>query len=186
MPGTHGCQANRSFSLSEDLEALGQLFFLQPKQLNLCLEHQPIRHREVDRVTLNRTVLPQKSRPPPPPLNLAQVTRGYWCINITKQLALLNTSVFSTQYLHYVIKLIFKPFLAKVIQLTAVEPFLTASCAYSTWKRWPSGEKTVIARSYEPPDMPQIEQGLKIKFFYTNFAKISPPREKVKWVCKRT
>lgn len=31
--------------------------------------------------------------------------------------------------------------------LTAVEPFLTASCAYSTWKRWPSGEKTVMARS---------------------------------------
>lgn len=31
--------------------------------------------------------------------------------------------------------------------LTAVEPFFTASCAYSTWKRCPSGEKTVIARS---------------------------------------
>lgn len=25
---------------------------------------------------------------------------------------------------------------------------LTASMAYSTWKRWPSGEKTVMARSY--------------------------------------
>lgn len=31
--------------------------------------------------------------------------------------------------------------------LTAVDPFFTASCAYSTWKRWPSGEKTVMARS---------------------------------------
>lgn len=30
---------------------------------------------------------------------------------------------------------------------TAVVPLLTASRAYSTWKRWPSGEKTVIARS---------------------------------------
>lgn len=32
--------------------------------------------------------------------------------------------------------------------LTAVDPFFTASWAYSTWKRCPSGEKTVIARSY--------------------------------------
>ena len=32
---------------------------------------------------------------------------------------------------------------------TAVVPLRTASSAYSTWKRWPSGEKTVIARSYE-------------------------------------
>ena len=30
---------------------------------------------------------------------------------------------------------------------TAVVPLRTASIAYSTWKRWPSGEKTVIARS---------------------------------------
>ena len=27
-------------------------------------------------------------------------------------------------------------------------PLLTASMAYSTWKRWPLGEKTVIAVSY--------------------------------------
>lgn len=33
--------------------------------------------------------------------------------------------------------------------LTAQVPFLTASSAYSTWKRCPSGEKTVRARSYE-------------------------------------
>lgn len=33
-------------------------------------------------------------------------------------------------------------------EITAVDPFLTASWAYSTWKRWPSGEKTVIALSY--------------------------------------
>ena len=38
-------------------------------------------------------------------------------------------------------------------KLTAVEPFFTASWAYSTWKRCPSGEKMVIALSYEPPDM---------------------------------
>jgi len=31
---------------------------------------------------------------------------------------------------------------------TAALPLRTASRAYSTWKRWPSGEKTVIARSY--------------------------------------
>jgi hypothetical protein len=31
---------------------------------------------------------------------------------------------------------------------TAHSPFLTASMAYSTWKRWPLGEKTVIAVSY--------------------------------------
>lgn len=30
---------------------------------------------------------------------------------------------------------------------TAVEPFFTASCAYSTWKRCPSGENIVIALS---------------------------------------
>jgi hypothetical protein len=30
---------------------------------------------------------------------------------------------------------------------TAALPLRTASRAYSTWKRWPSGEKTVIARS---------------------------------------
>ena len=36
---------------------------------------------------------------------------------------------------------------------TAVDPFLTASWAYSTWKRCPSGENTVIALSYDPPDM---------------------------------
>ena len=30
---------------------------------------------------------------------------------------------------------------------TTAEPLLTASMAYSTWKRWPSGEKTVIALS---------------------------------------
>lgn len=35
-------------------------------------------------------------------------------------------------------------------QLTAQVPFLTASEAYSTWNRWPSGEKTVNARSYDP------------------------------------
>ena len=29
-----------------------------------------------------------------------------------------------------------------------MDPFFTASWAYSTWKRCPSGEKTVIARSY--------------------------------------
>lgn len=38
--------------------------------------------------------------------------------------------------------------LGQIIQRTAVEPFLTASWAYSTWSRWPSGEKTVIALSY--------------------------------------
>ena len=32
--------------------------------------------------------------------------------------------------------------------ITAVDPFFTASCAYSTWNRCPSGENTVIARSY--------------------------------------
>lgn len=37
---------------------------------------------------------------------------------------------------------------SKSRSLTAVDPFFTASCAYSTWKRCPSGEKTVIARSY--------------------------------------
>ena len=31
--------------------------------------------------------------------------------------------------------------------LTAVVPLRTASSAYSTWNRWPSGENTVIARS---------------------------------------
>lgn len=31
---------------------------------------------------------------------------------------------------------------------TAVEPFFTASWAYSTWNKCPSGENTVIARSY--------------------------------------
>lgn len=31
---------------------------------------------------------------------------------------------------------------------TAVDPFRTASCAYSTCNKWPSGENTVIARSY--------------------------------------
>ena len=31
---------------------------------------------------------------------------------------------------------------------TAALPFRTASRAYSTWKRWPSGENTVIALSY--------------------------------------
>lgn len=31
---------------------------------------------------------------------------------------------------------------------TAQSPFLTASIAYSTWKRWPLGEKTVMAVSY--------------------------------------
>lgn len=31
---------------------------------------------------------------------------------------------------------------------TAQSPFLTASMAYSTWKRWPFGEKTVMAVSY--------------------------------------
>lgn len=31
---------------------------------------------------------------------------------------------------------------------TAHKPFFTASMAYSTWKRWPLGEKTVIAVSY--------------------------------------
>ena len=30
---------------------------------------------------------------------------------------------------------------------TAVVPLRTASIAYSTWNRWPSGLKTVIARS---------------------------------------
>jgi len=30
---------------------------------------------------------------------------------------------------------------------TAVAPFFTASWAYSTWNKWPSGEKTVIALS---------------------------------------
>lgn len=39
------------------------------------------------------------------------------------------------------------PARAQSSPLTAVEPFFTASCAYSTWKRWPSGEKTVMARS---------------------------------------
>ena len=32
---------------------------------------------------------------------------------------------------------------------TAVDPLLTASVAYSTWKRWPSGLKMVIAPSYD-------------------------------------
>lgn len=40
-----------------------------------------------------------------------------------------------------------RPHPARGSPLTAVEPFFTASCAYSTWKRWPSGEKTVMARS---------------------------------------
>ena len=31
---------------------------------------------------------------------------------------------------------------------TAALPLRTASRAYSTWNRWPSGENTVIARSY--------------------------------------
>ena len=31
---------------------------------------------------------------------------------------------------------------------TAHKPFLTASMAYSTWKRCPLGEKTVMAVSY--------------------------------------
>lgn len=31
---------------------------------------------------------------------------------------------------------------------TAAFPLRTASSAYSTWNRWPSGENTVIARSY--------------------------------------
>ena len=30
---------------------------------------------------------------------------------------------------------------------TAVVPLRTASMAYSTWNKWPSGEKTVMARS---------------------------------------
>lgn len=36
----------------------------------------------------------------------------------------------------------------KSCSLTTVDPFFTASWAYSTWSRCPSGEKTVIARSY--------------------------------------
>jgi hypothetical protein len=35
-----------------------------------------------------------------------------------------------------------------VTRPTAQRPFLTASMAYSTWKRCPLGEKTVIAVSY--------------------------------------
>jgi hypothetical protein len=35
-----------------------------------------------------------------------------------------------------------------VMSPTAQRPFLTASMAYSTWKRWPLGEKTVMAVSY--------------------------------------
>ena len=35
--------------------------------------------------------------------------------------------------------------------LTAVVPLCTASRAYSTWNRWPSGLNTVIARSYLQP-----------------------------------
>ena len=35
-----------------------------------------------------------------------------------------------------------------VTRPTAQRPFLTASMAYSTWKRWPLGENTVIAVSY--------------------------------------
>lgn len=38
---------------------------------------------------------------------------------------------------------------------TAVEPFFTASCAYSTWNRCPSGENTVIALSYLAAIAPQ-------------------------------
>lgn len=40
-----------------------------------------------------------------------------------------------------------EPRAAVLPSLTAVEPFFTASWAYSTWKRCPSGEKTVMARS---------------------------------------
>jgi hypothetical protein len=35
-----------------------------------------------------------------------------------------------------------------VTRPTAQSPFLTASMAYYTWKRWPLGEKTVMAVSY--------------------------------------
>jgi hypothetical protein len=37
-----------------------------------------------------------------------------------------------------------------VVRPTAQSPFLTASMAYSTWKRCPLGEKTVMAVSYIP------------------------------------
>ena len=46
-----------------------------------------------------------------------------------------------------------------ILRPTAVDPFFTASCAYSTWKRCPSGEKTVSALSYFP---------LMIAFFAQN------------------
>lgn len=48
---------------------------------------------------------------------------------------------------------------SKSCSLTAVDPFFTASWAYSTWKRCPSGEKTVIARSYRD----SIAQGWAIR-----------------------
>lgn len=38
--------------------------------------------------------------------------------------------------------------LDKIYNHTAEEPFLTASCAYSTCSKCPSGENTVIALSY--------------------------------------
>lgn len=44
---------------------------------------------------------------------------------------------------------------------TAVVPLRTASRAYSTWKRWPSGLKTVIARSY----LELISSELKLQVF---------------------
>jgi len=46
--------------------------------------------------------------------------------------------------------------------LTAVDPLRTASCAYSTCSKWPSGENTVIALSY-------LEPMLTVRFTLCNY-----------------
>ncbi|EJK68215.1 hypothetical protein THAOC_10627, partial [Thalassiosira oceanica] len=48
---------------------------------------------------------------------------------------------------------------------TAVLPLLTASIAYSTWNKCPSGLKTVIARSYDMvPELPSVNQEINVLY----------------------
>lgn len=57
---------------------------------------------------------------------------------------------------------------------TAALPLRTASSAYSTWNRWPSGENTVIARSYlamsNLSDFPFLDRFLRLSDSWVSFS----------------
>ena len=58
---------------------------------------------------------------------------------------------------------------------TAALPLRTASRAYSTWKRWPSGENTVIARSYLAISHTFLSSLLSVASFSLSFYSKSIP-----------